>query len=209
MLKHSLRPLALALSAALLLLHSGACSSGQGRTTKDIEVDLPPNRLPEALAEIRKGEAALNRGDLSAARQHFVAATQISPDTPAVAWNNLGWLHLQENEYLEALSKFQTAAQLAPLDPVPQTNVGNTYHEAGYERQALDAYLVALEREPNHLDAIRGAFRSSRRLNLMDEDALARLNHALLIETDEQWRFIMQQEKIRVENQLDEDNGLG
>jgi len=207
--KYALQPLALALSLAMLVMHSGGCSSNQARTTKDIEVDLPPNRLPEALAEIRKGEAALDRGDLRAARQHFTVATQISPDTPAVAWNNLGWLHLQENEYLEALSKFQTAAQLAPLDPVPQTNVGNTYHEAGYERQALDAYLVALEREPNHLDAIRGAFRSSKRLNLMDEDALARVNHALLIETDEQWRFIMRQEKIRIGGHLDEDEDLG
>jgi hypothetical protein len=85
--------------------------------------------------------------------------------------------------------------------------VGNAYHEAGYEREALEAYLAALDREPNHLDAIRGAFRSSRILSLVDEDALARVTHAILIETDPQWRYIMKQERIRIESRLEEMGG--
>lgn len=172
---------------------------------RDIIIPMPAgaDRLAEAIDLTARGERAQEAGDLEAAMEYYQQATRLSADAPAAAWNNLGMIHMQRGEYVGAVAHLRTASELAPLDPQPMYNLGLTFHQAGWDRQALESFIAALEREPNYLEAIRGAVTAAMRLRLTDEDALERLEHALLVETDPRWRAIFQRERLSMETRLE------
>ena len=129
---------------------------------RDIIIPMPAgaDRLAEAIDLTARGERAQEAGDLEAAMEFYSQATRLSADAPAAAWNNLGMIHMQRGEYVGAVAHLRTASELAPLDPQPMYNLGLTFHQAGWDRQALESFIAALEREPNYLEEIRGAVRA-------------------------------------------------
>jgi tetratricopeptide (TPR) repeat protein len=190
-----------ALTGTALLL--AGCAASKPAT--DVEIKLPPSgeRLAEAIRLTAKGQEAQTAGDAAVAIGFYKQAIALSADAPSAAWNNLGMLSMEQGNYREAAGYLSTAAQLAPLDPQPMYNLGLTYHKAGWDRQALEAFLGALDREPNYVGAIRGAATATMRLRETDEDALERLEHALLIETDPTWRSVFERERLAMEARLD------
>ena len=185
-----------------VLVCAGCAQKPQHR---DIIIPMPAgaDRRAEAIDLTARGERAQEAGDLEAAMEYYEQATRLSADAPAAAWNNLGMIHMQRGEYVDAVAYLRTASELAPLDPQPMYNLGLTFHQAGWDRQALESFIAALEREPNYLEAIRGAVTAAMRLRLTDEDALERLEHALLVETDPRWRAIFQRERLSMETRLE------
>ncbi len=195
--------LARALTLALVLALTSCAAPRSVQQGPPIPPPPRDNRLARAIELTAQGERAQNAGDSAAAMDLYKEATTLSADAPSAAWNNLGMLHMERGHYREAAGHLSTAAQLAPFDPQPMYNLGLTYHNAGWDRRALEAFLGALDREPNYAPAIRGAATATMRLRITDEDALDRLRHALLIETDPTWRSVFQREYLAMEARLD------
>lgn len=189
----------------LLMLLSGAlagCASHK-----------PPQYAPqtaqahkEALALKEEAEQAEKAGNYDKAIELNHKAITLEPDMGA-AWNNLG-LDLMHrgnpDDFVDAAQAFKKAADIMITDDRPYHNLGVLYHERGFADEALRYFALALERNPNSLESLRGAVASAKRLYRSDEAGLARLNRALMIETDPQWRQIMEFEKMRVQTDLAE-----
>ena len=141
---------------------------------------------------------AAAKGETDEAIELYRSAIGLS-DTLDGAWNNLGVLLLEKRDYQTAIFAFGRAANLNPSDPRPMTNIGIAYSRAGHAERALRAFEDALSRDPNWLDAIRGAAKSTKLLMIADERSLERANHALLIEPDDTWRDFFERERYRIE----------
>ncbi len=119
----------------------------------------------------------------------------------ASAWNNLGVLLMEQQQYLDAAEAFTTASELEPTDPRPLYNLGLTWEQAGYMTDALRFYGESLKRDPQFQPALRGAIRAERLLGRASDETLRRLRIALGQERDEQWRqwFEMQRPQVEAE----------
>lgn len=123
------------------------------------------------------------------------------------AWNNLGTLLMEQDRYLEAAEAFNTAASMAPRDPRPVYNIGLLYDRSGYLDDARDFYGRALRRDENYLPALRGMIRADSILNEDDERTLGLIRRALRLERNEKWREWLRLRQIRIENNLDDEEG--
>jgi len=82
---------------------------------EDPVFDSPRHRLIE-------GTEAAGRGDLTAAREHLLKATEMDEDL-AEAWNELGAVLLRQGRAEEALNVVRRAAELEPDHPSVLTNL--------------------------------------------------------------------------------------
>jgi tetratricopeptide (TPR) repeat protein len=105
---------------------------------------------------------------------------------------------------LEALEAFATAADISPTDPRPVANQGTLWERQRYYPEASRAYDQALERDPNYLEALRGAIRVAQLTDQRDEKTAERIKKALLLESDPQYRAFFERQKIVVEGGLRE-----
>ncbi len=206
--KHTIWSTSARTLCAAIVAMSVPLGCAETKKSQGLIIKLPPSgeRLAEAIRLTALGERAQDEGDDGTAMAFYKEATTLSSDAPSAAWNNLGMLHLKHKEYLDARRYLSTASQIAPLDPQPMYNLGLTYHNAGWDRQALESFLLALDREPNYIEAIRGAATATMRLRLTEEDALDRLKHALLVETDATWRDVFERERLAMESRLEIEN---
>lgn len=186
------RPLLLVLVASLL----AACASHHAQAPA--ERTARPRDPQQALRLATRAQAAADAGDADQAIELYNEAL-LQDDSLAFAWNNLGLELMDRFAYQDAVLAFTRAADLTPRDPRPMTNAGIAYHRAGFDREALRHFEYALERDPNWIEALRGAGRATRRLHLSDDDALERTRRALLIEPDPKWRSFFERERIRIE----------
>ena len=187
---------------------SGPLGCAETKQSEGPVIEFPPSgeRLAQAIRLTAQGERAQVAGDNEAAMTFYKEATTMSSDAPSAAWNNLGMLYMEQEDYLKAKRYLSIAVQLAPLDPQPMYNLALAYHNAGWDRQALDSFLLALDREPNYIPAIRGAATATMRLRLTQEDALDRLKHALLVERDPTWRGVFERERLAMKSRLEIEN---
>jgi len=139
--------------------------------------------------------------DPASAIRLYREAVTIFPEL-ASAWNNLGVLLMDQQNYMEAAIAFVSAAESAPADPRPLYNLGLTWERAGYSEDAFKYYRQALERDRRYLPALRGAIRAERVMGRGDDRTLERLRLALLQETDEQWRDYFQRQRAAVEDDV-------
>lgn len=174
------------------------CSSSQKRAEA---LPVMPNRSAEADALVRRADGAAARGDSVKAIQFYNEALAIDPNR-YVAWNNLGVELMKQQNYLDAVRAFKVAADLSPRDPRPVSNIGLAYQEMGWAQDALENFELALQRDPNFLDALRGAAVAEDTLGFASQESLKRVRQALMIEKDEQWRDFFQRRRYRIENQL-------
>lgn len=188
---HRLAPLGLAL---LCLALAGCASTG----------DLGPG--PDKTGANRLAAEAndhFRAKRYEKAAQTARQAIQLHPSNPA-ALNTLGLASMELNQNLDAAEAFQRAAEASPSDPRPFQNLGMLYLRVGWAEQALRAYSSALERDPNSLEALRGAVEASRLLNREDKTTLDYLTRLTMVETDERFRRGYQLRRLRIEQQLQE-----
>jgi tetratricopeptide (TPR) repeat protein len=183
---------AMVVATGLLVGGLGGCTSAAKTTTPEV-----PARA--SLAEVREmNQRALNAqksGKTEEAIELYRKVVQLEPRMHQ-AWNNLGVLYMEQNNYVEAAVALKSAADLEPSDPVPLENLGLAYYRAGFAHKSLEYYLEAMERDENRPEAYRGAFKASEQLGLRDEDALDRVERALMVEPDEAWRELYMRKKV-------------
>jgi len=180
----------------LVLIAAAGCAA---RKNEVVFVDPGPARLIEAKRLAEQAERAQKAGRTDEAIELYRQSLEQSQDLFHV-WNNLGMLLLQKDNYLDAAEAFHAAANLAPKDPRPMYNVGVVYQRRAHDRQALDFFVKALERDPRYLPALRGAVATGKSLMLTDEAALLRVRTAVMLESDPQWRRLMEMEQFRLED---------
>lgn len=143
-----------------------------------------------------------NLGKKAEAIKAYQQALGTWREMPA-AWNNLGVLLMERENYAEAVSAFKVAADQSQTDPRPLENIAICYMRAGWAEDALRYYGMALEREPNRLTSLRGAVRAAERLLVRDDATLDRIRRALMIETDPKYRDYFERQQVLVRAAVD------
>lgn len=183
----------------------GGCRSGGGREV--VIRDDTEARVAEAERLGREGERLQRAGKIDEAVSIYQKSLAMSRNVYPV-WNNLGLIYMERKEYMNAADCFKSAADLAPTDPKPYYNAGLVYDRAGHAERALEYYAMSLSRDPNYLEALRGAGRSARLLQLADTEALRRARTALLIEKEPKWRAFFEREQYRIAGRLEQERLL-
>jgi len=145
-------------AAAALLGVLGLLTWRQALTYRDEETqmrDCLAKNPSAAGAHYNLGTVLLRRGDLDAARPHFLAALQEKPDY-ADAHNNLGVLLLRQEHLADAMAHFTEAAQLQPFDYRPQQNLGAALERLGRDDEAKQHYAAAVRIAPNAAESQGG-----------------------------------------------------
>lgn len=188
----------LALAAAGLVVSAGCSGSHQSGSSPQAE--SPEAKFVRARELNQQALNAQKAGKSDKAIELYREVVQIAPKM-FQAWNNLGVLYLEKQNYVEAALALKSAADLAPQDPVPMENLGLAYYRAGYADKALGYYIDAIARAPNRAEGYRGAYRASEQLGLKDQAALDRVQKALLVETDQTWRDLYMRKRIWLSNE--------
>jgi len=193
--------LACGVGLSVLGLSAGCASNRAPVVTAPSEADLRA-----AMAIAARGQEEFNRRNYDRAIDLFREALTLRPDLGSV-YNNLG-LALQARgndlDYLNAIDAFKRAADLLPVDERPYQNLGVLYHERGFADEAHRYFNLALERNPNNLECLRGSIGAAKLLLRSEEAGLQRVNRALLIDTDPAWRKIQEFERVRIQHDLAE-----
>lgn len=151
----------------------------------------------DALITPRDGQEKFNQ-----AEQKLLAVIALNNNI-AAAWNDLGWLYMQRNDFYQAKPAFLRASEIEPTIAQPLYNIALCYDLRGYSRLALDYYARALARQPQDRDSLRGAIQSADVLRIADQATLDRIATALEVETEEPWLNYFQQQLYRVSEALE------
>ena len=112
-----------------------------------------PLSLDQQLARIQQ---QIQSGDLRSARAALNQAVSLGPADPR-AWNLLGVVNAQENQFSAAESNFLRAIQSAPRFTGAYLNLGRLYQEhseqPGSAGKALSTYRKLLDFDPAHIEA--------------------------------------------------------
>jgi len=106
-------------------------------------------------AEIHQNLAAVyaNLQDLPSAIRAYEEALDID-STRGDTWSNYGQALYKDGRLDEAAHAFKNAMQLLPEQPEPYNNLGNIYAERADYTASIHWYQQALERDPEHRDAV-------------------------------------------------------
>jgi tetratricopeptide (TPR) repeat protein len=165
--------------------------------------DTSAVRLGEARRLAAQAQAEQSAGHNERAIQLYRQALDQSPEL-GFAWNNLGLLYMEKDNYLDAVEMFQGASeQLQGVQGAkPLYNIGLAYWKRGFGAKALTFFEKALERDPRDVDALRGAVLAAKSMDVADDKALDRVRRALLIESDPRFKRMEQSEQFRIETTL-------
>src|SRR5688572_24711446 len=101
--------------------------------------------------DLERGQQLLAAGDRFAALQTFQRAFKAAPEEPRVR-SYYGLLHALERGMIqEGLALCADAAARAPELADLHWNLGQVLLKAGRKKEALDAFTLGLERDPNHV----------------------------------------------------------
>ncbi len=196
------RPSACPLLIGVALLGAGAPMPGCKSTSTPTEAATQSaERTNEAVRLAEEARRAELAGDDARAIELYRQSLRYSDDL-FYAWNNLGVLLMKQQNYVDAVSVFKVAAEIKPTDPTPLENIGTAYYNRKWHQKALEYYLLALERDPTYLQALRGAIRAGYSLGLADEASLERVKAAIMRETDPDYRGFFEREQFRIEAAL-------
>ena len=175
----------------------GACESTQEADEVSQVADAMARNREEGYRLAREAQKRAESGDTAGAIEKYQQAVSTWREMPA-AWNNLGVLMMEEQNYAGAVGAFKVAADLSPTDPRPLENIAVSYVKSGWATDALKYYGMALERDPNRLESLRGAIRTAEMVRVRDDATLERIRRALLIEPDPKYReyFERQQQLV-------------
>jgi len=189
--------IALALTVCTFGAALGACESTPKRDDPASAVDAMARNREEGYRLARDAQRLAEGGNPTAAIETYQRAVATWREMPA-AWNNLGVLMMEQQNYAGAVGAFKVAADLSPTDPRPLENIAVSYVKSGWASDALQYYGMALERDPNRIESLRGAVRAAEMVRVRDDATLERIRRALLIETDARYReyFERQQQLV-------------
>lgn len=178
------------------LAGGGGCESGQKRDAAEM-IDASSQSQSDGYELAREAQRLAEAGDTDMAIQTYQRALATWREMPA-AWNNLGVLFMQQQNYADAVSAFKVAADQSQSDPRPLENIAVCYVRSGWATDALKYYGMSLERDPNRIESLRGAVRTAEMVRVRDDATLQRIRRALLVETDPTYReyFERQQQLV-------------
>jgi len=205
---------AIGLSAGLALVAAGVLAgcvssgsnAGSGGRGASSGVQAPEQlstleRTRRAMELAERARHTERRGRTEEAARLYAESLTYDPGL-FVSLNNLGVLLIEQRNYLDAVQFLTRAAEVEPTDPRPVTNIALCWQSSGHDRDALRYFEQALARDRNWQDALRGASLSGQRLGLVSRDGLRRVERALQMEADPQWREFLMREKFRIEREL-------
>ncbi len=171
--------------------------------TNTVRVGLPPGVVEDEarrmVAAVGMASDAYRTKKPEVALDRYRDALRTYRELPA-AWNNMGVLMMDRDEYLQAAEAFGTAAELAPSDPRPHYNLGLLYDRRGYVREARGYYERSLSRDAGFLPSLRAAVRADSLLHEGNEQTLEWVQRALFIEKDPEWQEWLKLQRVRMEN---------
>lgn len=191
---------------ALLLAAAGLPGCAKDWTPPDSDLAVPDARaqITRAAALFRQAEEMEEAGRPVEAIRLYREAIGAYREYPA-AWHNLGVLVLSQDEGLgamDAVSAFQTAADLDQTDPRSLYNIGVIYQERQRLAEASTYYNQALERDPNYLPALRYSIYVDQVRDMGTHQTADRLHRALLIERDPRFLEWMQRQQLLLSAKL-------
>ncbi|MBX3381527.1 MAG: tetratricopeptide repeat protein [Phycisphaeraceae bacterium] len=191
-----------ALAGAVLL-----CLTGCQTPTKDI-VTVPAPVAYDTAKAVKLAEQALTAqraGDLDQAISLYKQSIQANPELSGV-WTNLGVAMMTKQNFPAAAEAFKHALDLSPTDSRPLVNLGVAYLDRGWADQAYTYFSQAIDRDPQNIDALRGAITAAQRCGREDERTLEYIKRLQLIETDPKWKLELAFRRVRLENALKDRN---
>lgn len=191
--------LAIGLATGLATLATIGCASKPSTPSTTIqEIDRSRQRAYDLAL---KAQQLSKDGKTDEAIAALREAVSLWRDMPA-AWNNLGVLLMQQQNYAEAVSAFKVAAEQSQGDPRPLENIGVCYMSSGWAEDSLRYFVMALRRDPNRIESLRGAVRAAEMLRIRDDATYERIRTALMIETDPQYRMYFERQQQLVKAAL-------
>lgn len=169
------------------------CESTQKRDIATV-IDQGEQNRERGLKLAKDAQRQAQEGDRDRAIETYKEALSYWREMPA-AWNNLGVLFMEKQNYADAVSAFKVAADLSQTDPRPLENIAISYVRSGWATDALKYYGMALERDPNRIESLRGAVRAAEMLRVRDDATLERIRRALLSEPDPQYRAYFERQQ--------------
>ncbi len=168
-----------------------------------VRVGLPPGVVEDEarrmVAAVSMASDAYRTKKPETALDRYRDAVRTYRELPA-AWNNMGVLMMDRDEYLQAAEAFSTAAELAPGDPRPHYNLGLLYDRRGYIREARGYYERSLARDSGYLPSLRAAVRADSLLHEGNEQTLEWVQRALFLEKDTEWQEWLKLQRVRMES---------
>lgn len=197
----TLRAAALTGLATLLLVAPVLSGCASAAKKPAAEVTLPQYDLQTATRLAAQGLQAQRAGRLDEAIELYQKAINAHPEVSGI-WTNLGVALMAKDNFIPAAEAFKKAADLSPTDSRPLINLGVAYLDRGWADESLTWFGRALERDPNNIDALRGAIVAAQRAGREDEKTLARIKTLQLIETDRKWNQELGFRRARIEANL-------
>lgn len=108
-----------------------------------VELSVPQN----AKQEFRKAQDRLSRQDVAGAVQHLNKAVELAPQFVA-AWNNLGTIAYQSNQFVQAEEYFRKALKQDPDAYYPLVNLGGTLLSLKRYEESLPINARAVKEKP-------------------------------------------------------------
>lgn len=188
-------------SAAVLLAAATITGCTSQPKPQTAEVALPQYDTQTATRLAAEALQAQRAGRLDDAIELYQKAINAHPELSGI-WTNLGVALMAKNDFTTAAEAFKRAADLSPTDSRPLINLGVAYLDRGWADESLNWFGRALERDPNNIDALRGAIVAAQRSGREDEKTLERIKTLQLIETDPKWNQELGFRRARLEANL-------
>ncbi|MGB7910766.1 MAG: tetratricopeptide repeat protein [Desulfobaccales bacterium] len=99
-----------------------------------------------------KGNEQLKGGNLDQAVADYNKALELNPKL-AWAYNNLGIIYLQKEDYDHAFAAYNKALEIDPKQAQFYNNRGGAYREIGHNDEAISDFNGALELNPSYANA--------------------------------------------------------
>ncbi|MFD1883078.1 tetratricopeptide repeat protein [Paracoccus pacificus] len=133
------------------------------RAESDILREWSKSGSPAMDLLMKKGEAALDEGDVPRAIGELTALTDHAPDF-ASGWQLRASAFFLDGDFGPAAADLARALQLEPRQFAALTQLGVMLEEMGRDQQALDAFKASLKIHPHQQEAIDGAARLEKKL---------------------------------------------
>lgn len=171
---------------------------------KVVTVPAPVNYdTAKAIALADQGLSAQRAGRLDEAIGLYKQAVATNPELSGI-WTNLGVALMAKQNFSGAAESFKRAADLSPTDSRPLVNLGIAYLDRGWADQALTYFVEAINRDPNNIEALRGAIIAAQRTGREDDRTLEYVKRLQLLDNDPKWKQELGFRRVRLENALRE-----
>lgn len=111
----------------------------------------------------KRGEEALDAGDLEAAIGHLTALTDHAPEFPA-GWHLRAVAFYLDGDFGPAVTDLATVLTLEPRHFGALTQLGSMLEEVGDDQRALDAYRASLKINPHQQEAVDAVSRIEQKI---------------------------------------------